>query len=595
MIITPDFQIIKSRDRKYDILLRKPYLERSESELVTCYYLLQNLEAFCFFVLGVEIMPHQSIILRTLLRKPYVMMILSRGGSKSFILGVYAALRTIITSGSKIVIVGANRRQSLFVFNEVSKIYHSKNAGLFRDCCVKPPTFQPEESYLMIKGMDRMSKISSLPLASGDRIRGLRSTHMLVDEANIVPEDIHKTVLSPMGAVSADNVENYKRYLREQELIKAGIIIEKQSIEMSSNQMVMSSSAGYQFQFLYKEYKSYRAAILESIKNNKSSPYAIIQMGWEAVNLLAPSYLDVASIEKDKKTFSFDRFDMEYNANFVSDSAGFYPRSLLEKRTVPRNSLPSVEVESDNESAYILAIDPSSADNIENDFFGIAVGKIDLVTKKMCLVNASGSTGQGWIYHVNLVKEYIKRFKPQYIVLDRFGGGLNLADTLKSDEYMKKDEGNRPIFQLEKDDLNTYNFAANQILRLVTFEPIWIENANFNFKAMLDHENFIFASPPLESTYYLGEKIVDQYEDAQEGIEECKNELCLIVGEPNSNGRITFKLPESLGQVKKTRRVRKDMYTACLLLSWGYKEFFEMRDKKQGENIVEYTPHIGLV
>lgn len=594
MIIHSDFQITPSRNKKYDTLLHKPMLERSEAELFTCYYLLENLEAFCYYIFGVEIMPHQSIILRTLLRKPYVMLILSRGASKSFTLAVYSALRTVISSGSKIVIVGANRRQSLFVFNEVSKIYYSKSAGLFRQCCAKPPTFQPEESYLMVNGSNRNSKISSLPLAQGDKIRGLRSTNMLVDEANIVPEDIYKNVLSPMGAVSSDNVENFKRYLREQELIKAGIILEKQSTEMSSNQIVMSSSAGYQFQFLFKQYQAYRLAIMKDIEAGKSSPYAIIQMGWEAVNMLAPEYLDLPSIEKDKKTFSFDRFDMEYNAQFVSDSHGFYPRSLLENRTVKMNELPTVEIESDGKSTYILAIDPSSADNVENDFFGIAVGKIDSITGKMYLVNATGSTGQGWIYHVNLVKEYIKRFNPQYIIMDRFGGGLNLADTLKSIEYMKKEDGDNPIYSLEKDDLSTYDFASRKILRLVTFEPVWIESANFNFKAMLDHENFWFASPPFESIYYSGQENVDRNEDAQDGINECKNELSMIVGEPNTNGRVSFRLPQSLGQIKKERRFRKDMYTVCLLLSWGHKELFEIKNKKQDGGSTEYSPQVGL-
>lgn len=595
MIIHSNFQITPARIKTYDALLHKPMLERSEAELFACYYLLENLEALCYYVFGVDIMPHQSIILRTLLKKPYVLMILSRGASKSFTLGVYSALRAIVSSGSKIVIVGANRRQSLFVFNEVDKIYHSKNAALFKECCANRPTFKPEESFVMINGSERQSKISSLPLAQGDKIRGLRSTNMLVDEANIVPEDIYKNVLSPMGAVSSQNVENYRQYLREQELIKAGVIDISQATQLSSNQIVMSSSAGYQFQFLYEQYKDYRKLILECIQKEIYCPYAIIQMGWETINELAPKYLDLGSIEKDKKTFSFDRFDMEYNAQFVSDTHGFYTRSLLEKQTIKMNQSPSVEIESDGKSVYILGIDPSSADNPENDYFGITVGKIDPLTRKMYLVNATGSTGQGWIHHVNLVKEYIRRFQPQYIVMDRFGGGLNLADTLKSEEYMKKENGDLPVFQLEKDDLTTYSLAGNRILRLVTFEPIWIEEANFHFKGLLDHEHFWFASKPQESVYYSGKiDVVERNEDADEGINECKNELALIVGEPNSNGRISFRLPQSLGQIKKDSRVRKDMYTACLLLSWGYKEYFMMKDQKD-EGPAEYTPIVGLV
>lgn len=594
MILHPNYQIIKSREKKYDVLLHKPYLERNEAELFLTYYLLKNITTTCYFCLGVELMPHQSILMSVLLRKPYVMMILSRGAAKTFCLGVYAALRAMITSGSKIVLVGANRRQSLFIFNETSKIYYNKNAKLFYDCCVKAPTFQPEESYLLVKGSDKTSKISSTPLASGNKIRGLRATHLLVDEANIVPEDIYKTVLSPMGAVSSDNVEAYKRHLREQELIKAGIILEKDSIEMSSNQIILSSSAGYKFQFLYKEYESYRNSILQSINEGKSSPYAIVQMSWEAIDILSPNYLDKASIERDKKTFSFDRFTSEYEGQFVSDSSGFYPRSLLENRTIPRNQLPSVEIKSDDSSIYIMAIDPSSADNAQNDYFGIAIGRIDLINKKLYIINATGSTGQGWVHHVNLVKQYIKDFKPKYIVCDKFGGGAALSSVLQAEEYMKKEDGHNLIYSLDKDDLTTYSEASNKILRLVTFEPNWIEEANFHFKAMLDHANFWFASPPTEGVYSLTEELVNRYEDAHEGIEECKNELSLMVGEVNNNGKTTFKLPESLGQVKKTKRVRKDMYTVSLLLAWAYKEYMSIIENKGGSGPEEYTPYIGL-
>jgi hypothetical protein len=593
MIIHSDFQITSSRNKKYDVLLHKPYLERTEAEHYLCYYFLKNLEATAYFTLGVELMPHQGILLRTLFRKSYVMMILSRGASKTFVLGVYAALRAMMNPGSKIVVVGANRRQSLFVFNEVSKIYYSKNSGIFRDCCIKAPTFQPEESYLMIKGGEKSSKISSLPLASGDRIRGLRSTHMLVDEANIVPEDIYKTVLSPMGAVSSENVDAYKRKLREQELIKAGVIVEKDAMEQLANQIVMSSSAGYQFQFLYKEYLNYKKIISDCAKENKPCPYAIVQLGWETIEAVSPGYLELPNIEVAKKTFSFDKFDTEYNAKFVSDSMGFYPRSLLENRSIKLNQSPSVEIKGDD-SVYILAIDPSSAENPENDYFGIVVGKLDLVNRKIYLVNASGSTGQGWIHHVNLVKEYIRIFKPKYIVVDRFGGGVNLADTLRSEEYMKKEDGDKVIQSLEKDDLTTYDVGLNRILRLVTFEPIWIEEANFHFKSMLDHGNFWFAGPAPESIYSLTTEEVEKYDDAHEGVEECKNELSLIVQEAGNNGKSVFKLPESIGQVKKTKRVRKDLYTASLLLAWGCKEYFQMIDTKPQGGTQTYDPNVGL-
>lgn len=594
MIISPNFQIVKTRNKKYDALLHTPYLERTEAEHFLCYYFLRNIEITCYFCLGVELLPYQGLIIRTLLNKPFVLLILTRGGAKTLILGVYSALRAMLNPGSKIVIVGANRRQSLFVFSEITKIYYNKNGGLFRECCLKPPVFQPEESYLSVRSMDKVGKISALPLGQGDKIRGARSNYMLVDEANIVPEDIYTTVLKPMGAVSSNPVEKVKKLKREQALIDAGVIKPEDSIETESNQIIMSSSAGYEFQFLFKQYQDYRKKILEAVKEGRRSPFSIIQIGWEAINKLSPGYLDLENIESSKATFSFDKFQTEYGAQFVSDSHGFFPRSLLEKRTVKLGEFPTIEIEPEEGQAYVMAIDPCAAENDENDYFGIAIGKVDVVNKKVCVVNAHCSTGKRWAFYVTLVREYIRNFKPKYIIIDKFGGGANLASLLGSEEYMSKDIGDKLLFCLDGDDLKTYNYLDNRIIRLVVFEGNWIEQSNIHLKAMLDHESFWFASSPGEAAYSKTSVIADKFDDADDAVKECKNELSLIVGEQNSKGLMSFKLPESLGQVRKKVRVRKDMYTVCILLGWGVKEYLTTLEVSK-DTSVPYVPAVDTV
>lgn len=594
MLLSPDFQIVKSRVKKYDVLIHTPYLERDEAELFLGYYLLRNIETMVYMVLGVELLPYQGMILRMLLKKSFPMLILTRGGAKTFLLGIYSALRSLISHGSHVVIVGANRRQSLFVFEEMSKAYYGKNGGLFRECCPKPPNCKPEESSLIVKSGTKFSKISSYPLASGDRIRGARSSHMIVDEANLIPESIFDTILKPMSAVAMNPVERVKILQRERALVEAGVIKEGDRIEFEDNQIILSSSAGYCFQYLYKQYKEYRQSILNSVEFKKPSQHAIIQIGWEAINQIAPGYLDLSAVENSRITSSKDRFDSEYGAQFVSDSAGFYPRSLLERQTIKVNELPSVEIKAESNNAYIMAIDPSSAENEKNDFFGIGIGKIDTTNHKIYLVNADGQTGKGWTYHVQLVREYIREFSPKYIIMDKFGGGSNLASLLQAEEYLDKEKGDQIIRTLEKDDIFDYNATMNKILRLVVFTSDWIEQSNINLKSNLDHGHFWFASKPTEAAYSSTEAIANKFDNADDSITECKNELSLIIGEQNDRGLTSFKMPESLGAIHKKQRVRKDLYVVCLLLAWGLKEYLEILggNKKKSER---YSPVFSLV
>lgn len=596
MLAYPPFQIRKDRERRFDTLIHKPYLERSEAEHFLCYYLLKNIGITAYYCLGVELLPYQEAIMRILFRKANPMLILTRGGGKTFLLGVYVALRLLLTPGSKIVCVGANRRQAMFVFSEMAKLYYSKSGGLFRESCVKAPITQPDESYVLVKTENKESRASFYPLAQSDKIRGARSTVLITDECNLISEDVYKTILQPMGSVSASPVDKVKRQQREKMLIEAGVIGEEEATEFSSNQSIMSSSAGYQFQFFYRQYCDYKKEINRAItEERKDCPYAIVQMGWSAVEHLAPGYLDMNNIETARTTFSKDKFGTEYDAQFVSDSQGFFPRSLLESRTVVRDTLPSVEIAPEKDSQYILAIDPSSGENLTNDYFGIGVGKLDMVNKTITMVNAHGETGKGWTHYARTVRDYIRIFKPKYIVMDQFGGGSNLASLLQAEEFIQKDKGDQPLLPMEKNDLTTYDPALNRILRLVVFNPEWIEQANIHLKSWLDHSKFWFCSPPLNSAYNSTKEIADAYDTADEAILETKNELSMIIGEQNDKGMTIFKLPESVATPGKKRpRLRKDMYTVSLLLSWGAKEYLEILEGIQ-KKTKNYEPAFRTV
>ncbi len=74
-------------------------------------------------ILGLDLFPIQIAMLQTIWNTPFPMIIACRGGSKSFMLAVYAVLRAILDPGAKIVIVGAGLRQARLVFNYIDTIW----------------------------------------------------------------------------------------------------------------------------------------------------------------------------------------------------------------------------------------------------------------------------------------------------------------------------------------------------------------------------------------------------------------------------------------------------------------------------------------
>lgn len=76
-----------------------------------------------------ELAPFQSVILQTLWDKTFPILLMTRGGGKSFMLAVYALLRATLVQGSKVVIVAASFRQSKVVFDYILKIWEGSRAA----------------------------------------------------------------------------------------------------------------------------------------------------------------------------------------------------------------------------------------------------------------------------------------------------------------------------------------------------------------------------------------------------------------------------------------------------------------------------------
>lgn len=128
------------------------------------------------YILGVTLPPYQVLVLRKFWEKPLCLLVATRGGSKSFLLAVYAILRLLLHQGCKICVVGASLRQSLVLFNYIMQIWNS--APILRDIVKDSPKRDINMSYWQVG----LSRVIFLPLGDGETIRGQRATHIICDE-----------------------------------------------------------------------------------------------------------------------------------------------------------------------------------------------------------------------------------------------------------------------------------------------------------------------------------------------------------------------------------------------------------------------------
>lgn len=127
-----------------------------------------------------ELLPFQCVILKELWYRPFPMLIATRGGSKSFLLGLYALLRALFIQGRKIVITGSGFRQAKTVFNYAETIWYNSPIlqSLVAENSQSGPHHDTDRWWLRVGD----STITALPLGSGEKIRGERAHDILCDE-----------------------------------------------------------------------------------------------------------------------------------------------------------------------------------------------------------------------------------------------------------------------------------------------------------------------------------------------------------------------------------------------------------------------------
>ncbi len=553
----------------------------------------------CKYILNIELLPFQSLILHEVWNRKFPMLIGSRGMGKSFILSVYPLLRALFMPRRKIVVVGAAFRQSKVLFEYMDTIW--KNAPILRDLCGtnSGPRRDVDRCVMHINE----STITCLPLGDGSKIRGQRANDIIADEFASIPRDIFENVVAGFAAVAASPSEKVRSKAKRKKSKELGIDAHERSDSLieKSNQIILSGTAYYDFNHFSDYWKRYKDIINSGGSEKKlqevfgeSVPeefdwteYSVIRM---PVNTLPDGFMDEGQVSRAKATVHSGIYNMEYGACFTTDSQGFFKRSLLEACTTSPSEpvkLPSGEISFESilkgspDQKYVFGVDPAS----EVDNFSIVVLEVrgdhrrivhcwttNRQQHKDKLRSKIVNEDDFYSYCAKKIRQLMKAFPCVEIALDAQGGGIAVMEALHDKD--KIPEGEVPIWPVidENKAKDTDDHSGLHILRLCQFARAdWLAEANHGLRK--DFEDKILLFPffdaasiglSIEHDKVAGRRY-DTLEDCVMEIEELKDELSMIVLTQTSTGRERWDTPEVKVAAGKKSRLRKDRYSSLLM------------------------------
>ena len=453
----------------------------------------------------------------------------------TYISGVLATLLSLLWPGYRVGLVSNSFRQAKLIFAEVEKMYN--NSSIMREATLKPPVHGSDSYSLKFRpvGGSNGSFIEALPLGSdGGKIRGSRFYCILIDEFAQLPQKIIETVLTPMTITALNPMVKVRELEKRKRLVASGLAVKEDFEKDTINKIIGTSSGFYKFNHMYKRMRQYWNQIAEG-----SVDHAVYQIPY---TLLPEGFLDPKSVENAYRTMSDHEFRMEYMADMVSDSEGFFKASVLESCTLGSGF--EIEMVGDKSAEYIIGMDPNQGGRAK---CGVVVVKLGSNFNKIVRVLAlDGKTMQDL---TSAIQDLCETYNVIRVYMDRGGGGKGICDLLQ-EGYNNK----TPL--LDRGDLENLKKEGKHILEMIVFSSSWIQEANYAALSLVEGSQIKF---PERSVSNINDLIDAEYDK----IDELKKQCVSIVVTQTSGSFLHFDTP------KKDQN--KDLYSALILAAYGIK------------------------
>ena len=593
------------------------FLEEKEAKILFYKFLRENITFSADLLMGIKLFPFQHMAVKAMFQTDYFMGVWSRGMSKSFTTGIYAALDAVLNQGVEIGILSKSFRQAKMIFKKIEDIAAKPEAALFAQCITKKS--KSNDEWLMEIGR---SRIRALPLGDGEKLRGFRFHRIIIDEFALMPERIYNEVIVPFLSVVENPTQREDLHNLETQMIEQGKMAEEERYVWPNNKLIALSSASYKFEYMYKAYTQFEN-LIHNQPADDTAHRAIMQFSYDC----APKQLyDQNLLNQAKSSMSQSQFDREFGAVFTDDSSGYFKISKMAECSIPDGESPSVEVSGEAGAEYLVAFDPSWAESESSDDFAIQVLKHNKEKQIGVLVHSYALAGANMKEHIKYFSYILQAFNVVMVIGD-YAGGVQFLSACNESEIFKKD--NLKLQTIEVDfekpeayhaDLqkarNEYNKTEKKICYLRKPTSNWIRQANELLQSNFDHKRIFFASRaiddsyqtqrrkqiPIENLKYLKgsdsvaekmtkeAKMIDFVEHQSDMLELTKVECALIQITTTTQGTQTFDLPPNLRRQSGRDKARKDSYSALVLGNWMVKTYFDVMNFKPEEVVSTFTP-----
>ncbi len=635
--------IISTEFKNNPLLLRDKFFDENiGSREISLFKNPEYIAETTYLITGYVLPPFQMVIQYNLWTHAFPMLIVSRGGSKTFSLALYSILKALLNPGYRVVLAGAAFRQSKLLFNNILEIWNK--APVLQSMCDRNsgPIKAPEQWTFRIND----STIIAIPIGpNGDKVRGLRANTVIVDEFAAHQPQIVEEVLAGFGAVRSNPIVKLRQAARYKKLKKLGHDTEllKSLSQELGNQFIVAGTAEYYYNHFYDYWKRYCAII--NTKGNKDelsklgidanedldyTDYCVIRIPY---SYIPEGFMDDKSIARSRTQMPRSLYLKEYEAIFVEDSDGFFKRSIIENCTAKEENINKPDwvewcdnpfdavIRGSLDKKYVMGIDPAQ----QNDNLAIVI--CELYDDHSRIVYSwitnikdfedrrkSGLTKEDGYYAfcARKIRDLMKVFPLQLIGIDTQGGGYALMEALEA----VNTKGDSPLYPIIERGNKAKQKPTDRLSGLHIVEPIqfanyaWLKDSNYGLLYDMEQKKILFPrydcltaelsiiEDKIRVDSYKKETgnaliIVDSLEDSSEEIRELKNELSSITHARTSDSvgaREKWTVPEIKIDAHTKGSGKKDRYSALLISSYLARKL-----RAEGVYNIEYNISGGLV
>ena len=109
----------KTRDINEILKNKEGFLDEKEAKLLLYEFLRENTTFAANLIAGVDLFPFQHMAIKSMFETDYFLGVWSRGMSKSFTTGIFAALDAVLNQGVEIGILSKSFRQAKMIFKKI--------------------------------------------------------------------------------------------------------------------------------------------------------------------------------------------------------------------------------------------------------------------------------------------------------------------------------------------------------------------------------------------------------------------------------------------------------------------------------------------